>query len=642
MKTNMLFILTLILLGGCEECDGDLSGSCSNLDQSCVLNNDGSWNIAEESSLVFNANSSCRVGKTVCNEKTTEVYCAGFVGPTKEVCDGFDNNCNGQVDEELTYEVDHPKNDCKLLGACTEAKKACYSGRYQCVSPNGPTVEVCDNVDNDCDGTIDNIFQEGCWEGRGNADFSPGSQCQMGVTSCLNGNPTCAGQVLPTPEICDGVDNNCNGQVDDNLPTSGLLCGPSTALGQCSFGTTICGEGETYCLNAVYPQTESCDNIDNDCDGVIDDNLFKPCSSICGPGVSQCNRGEWGDCSSPQPTIELCDGLDNDCDGEVDEGCFCTHGAVETCTAEITDNGVLLERQCGLGLKTCESGLWGDCEFWKTFPEVCNKWDDDCDGEIDNFSKSCGNPEFDGVGICSSGEKTCTDGEWSECTGEVTPTFETCNNLDDNCDGEVDENINGHGEVDLCFIIDISSSMGPYITALRSALSQYASEFENTDHLFCLITYPNRVGEEDNDLVITNPPLSPVSNFITALSGVSANGGGIEPTYDVLYDAASSNDPMGIGWRPDATPYIILITDETPQTLQGLNEQLVSNKTSNCRIGECEGGQMEVFVISDPSFQYEYNSILGDDLSRYFEIHPGDDSRYLDILNSIFREVCVF
>jgi len=79
--------------------------------------------------------------------------------------------------------------------------------------------------------------------------------------------------------------------------------------------------------------------------------------------------------------------------------------------------------------------------------EVCNALDDNCDGTIDNFAESCytGPAGTLNVGICKAGSRTCTNGVWSSCTGDVKPTSEVCNGLDDDCDGYVDDGVCGGG-----------------------------------------------------------------------------------------------------------------------------------------------------------------------------------------------------
>jgi hypothetical protein len=172
--------------------------------------------------------------------------------PSTEVCDGIDNNCNGMIDEKL-------KNACG--GPCMTA-----------VPP-----EDCSTTtkDDNCDGEVN----EGC-------------------------PPTCV-RTVPATEVCDGKDNDCDGEVDNGSP-------------------------------------EVCDNQDNDCDGVVDNGAKNecggPCSAIvaghrpgapCTNGFSgacetagfyECVERAYTACNAPlgNNKPETCDGLDNNCDTLVD------------------------------------------------------------------------------------------------------------------------------------------------------------------------------------------------------------------------------------------------------------------------------------------------------------------------------------
>ncbi|NVB79548.1 MAG: VWA domain-containing protein [Kofleriaceae bacterium] len=77
---------------------------------------------------------------------------------------------------------------------------------------------------------------------------------------------------------------------------------------------------------------EICDGIDNDCDGLVDEDVTRSCSTACGAGTETCSAGTWGACDAPQPTTETCDGDDNDCDGEVDEDDSGLCSGEEVCT----------------------------------------------------------------------------------------------------------------------------------------------------------------------------------------------------------------------------------------------------------------------------------------------------------------------
>jgi uncharacterized protein (TIGR03382 family) len=100
-------------------------------------------------------------------------------------------------------------------------------------------------------------------------------------------------------------------------------------------------------LNAIAGSIsgETCDGVDNDCNGQVDDNLSRSCSNACGVGSESCSAGNWGGCNAPQPKAESCDGIDNDCDGQVDEpdaplcdsGEACVDGACQPGNGETGD-----------------------------------------------------------------------------------------------------------------------------------------------------------------------------------------------------------------------------------------------------------------------------------------------------------------
>lgn len=131
----------------------------------------------------------------------------------------------------------------------------------------------------------------------------------------------------------------------------------------------------------AYCAIETCDNIDNDCDGDVDEDLTLPCGSDvgdCVSGTQSCSSGGWGACvGEVPPAIEDCDGGDEDCDSSIDEGCACIDGATMTCGSDVG--------ACVSGLQTCAGGTWGGCAgSIEPVTELCTGGaDDDCDGMTD-------------------------------------------------------------------------------------------------------------------------------------------------------------------------------------------------------------------------------------------------------------------
>lgn len=274
----------------------------------------GCEDLDQESCLVPSLLGECSHGLRFCNDQHWSV-CQWLVSPRAEICDGRDNNCNGRADEPLDgssgflmsracYEG---PSETQKIGECHSGMQFCmraFDGTYDfngpCVVQTLPSQEVCDRKDNDCDGEVD----------------------EEPLNSC--------GLCGPEPrELCNGLDDDCDGTIDEDAPGCECLGAPDVQI-----------------------SNEVCNNLDDDCDGRTDEApnggpLTQPCLTVegqvsllgpdeipnlvgvCSAGVAVCQEYREGldirkgylECLFAQgPSVERCNGLDDDCDGVVDNG----------------------------------------------------------------------------------------------------------------------------------------------------------------------------------------------------------------------------------------------------------------------------------------------------------------------------------
>src|SRR3989338_5687371 len=194
---------------------------------------------------------------------------------------------------------------------------------------------MCDGADNNCNGIADQgeNLKQSCYD-IADKKYAGIGVCSYGYYACLGSyfSGTCVGAVAPIAEKCDGTDNDCDGQLDEDFDVDGdgyTTCGTTTD-GKDTKADSIgvdCGDNASAVNTGMQ---ELCDGIDNDCSGIRDDNLvYEPAhnqNGVCNGAVKICmctNGWEEPNYSSIEgyESSELtCDGKDNNCDGQIDEG----------------------------------------------------------------------------------------------------------------------------------------------------------------------------------------------------------------------------------------------------------------------------------------------------------------------------------
>jgi hypothetical protein len=420
-----------------------------------------------------------------------------------ELCNGVDDDCDDEIDEDDAVDAStwYADADADGFGSATVSTTACEAPRgygtdtsdcddfNDTIHPGAD--ELCDAVDNDCDGAVDedDAIDASAWytdlDGDGYGDASSASTACTAPSGAVDNSEDCDdGDAAVNPgadEACNGVDDDCDGAVDEaaaidagtwyadmdgdgygDLASTQRACEqPSGAVADSSD----CDDGDA----AIHPAAEElCDSVDNDCDGTVDEDSAADAPSW----YSDADGDGYGDaasaqraCSQPSGTVadssDCNDGdasvnpdtlwyLDHDSDGFGDAAF-----ALASCTqptryvADATDCDDL------------------DSAVYPGASEICDGLDQDCDGDVDEgyptgMQTWYADSDLDGYGDASVTTEACTEpsgyvDDASDCddgNADVNPDAEElCNGVDDDCDGAVDPDSLNYGDGELCAAI---------------------------------------------------------------------------------------------------------------------------------------------------------------------------------------------
>jgi hypothetical protein len=428
-----------------------------------------------------------------------------------EHCNGLDDDCDGTVDEDSAVDAPTWYADVDSDGYGDPA-----AGQASCSQPGGYIAdgsdcddldslvnpgadELCDSVDNDCDGDVDedDAVDATTWyldaDGDGFGDPTVSDTACSQPPSYVADDSDCDDSdatIFPgADEYCDGEDDDCDGEVDEDSAVDVITFyadSDGDGFGDAGAPADACSApsghvaDDSDCDDAdasAYPGAdEYCDGADNDCDGTVDEANAVDAPTWytdadadgygAGPGSAACSQPVGtasvdGDCDDADPSAnpgadEYCDGVDNDCDGAVDEA-----DAVDASTwyVDVDGDGYgdASAPQTGCTQPSGTVGNDGDCDdgdaaVYPRADEYCNGVDDNCDGTVDEdeaLDASTWYLDADGDGYGRSTATTAACDQPSGFVADATDCDDTdatthpgadeyCDLVDHDCDGDVD------------------------------------------------------------------------------------------------------------------------------------------------------------------------------------------------------------
>ena len=411
-----------------------------------------------------------------CNDNDADVSPDG-----EEVCDNLDNDCDGEVDEDdatdaISWFVDA---DGDGYGDDNAAVTACEL-------PDGAASQGGDCDDTDADfhpgATEDDCADPTDWNCDGSVGYADGDD--DGFAACEDCNDTDAAIHSDATEICNDLDDDCDGRVDEDATDAPTWYGDSDGdgFGGSQFTSTTCEAPNGFVSNrddcddldaSSFPGgVETCDSADNDCDGAVDEDVLltwyadadsdgygdaSTPSQACLAPAGYTSNGD--DCDDANPAthpgaLETCDSTDNDCNGQVDDNALDSSTWFADTDGDGHGNGAVSQDACASPsghVANDDDCNDGDSAVHPNASETCNAVDDNCDGTIDNNATDAltwfADGDGDGHGSADAPTAACnqpsgfvsSNDDCDDTNGDVSPSAtETCNTVDDDCDGTID------------------------------------------------------------------------------------------------------------------------------------------------------------------------------------------------------------
>jgi MYXO-CTERM domain-containing protein len=369
--------------------------------------------------------------------------CAGAALKSPEVCNGKDDDCNGLTDDNIpgngancTGSGIYTAGPCRANFTCTGTFNPAGPYGLTCTQTVGPTVEICNGIDDDCSGVIDDNLQDNRVGQKGASPCTPlvalpGTTfpstgplppCNPGITACENGQVVCQGEVQPVPNACNGISTDCTGNVGTGTCPTGSQCYQGNCVLPCSGGEFpcpggfVCQQSSQLCVPDACQKANCPTGFLCNIDSTGHASCIDPCSKIdCGPQYL-CHLGTCVDCHTVAcPDGEVCVGAPGVCEPSPCTGVICPQGQFcntagqckNVCTGNCPPGDICLDGDCVMDPCANVSCNAGDVCTVQGGVGVCvfNQCAEGCNNGLACCGGTCRNDDCDLI-QCPSGT-TC-------------------------------------------------------------------------------------------------------------------------------------------------------------------------------------------------------------------------------------------